>query len=672
MNSPQPPKGNENDESAEAQAKVDVIMYTAKLVDDHGFDADMVSYFIDSNNALGLKAKQRSAVYTALSLEDVLRADGDPLSSKYAHLSGRKSGVNRGIYAKSEDMVEDSLFLVGTDANSMSRTEVARTGSLLAAAMPRNIARSIFRPKELAIDDQRARKIVANVAQMEIICNILRQVDTIKVMGSRRAGINTQILLNESVGDLHQLQPEKTLQLIADMTVLVRQHLSNEKDQNLRSIYMASLDSFAFYIDYIARYKIFDGFGTGLLTDSETTNDPESAQLATDEPQGIETTGEENVEPTVEQEIILETPAEVLSQMELISNKIDAFNRHWFDIGRKWRENGFSGLMEDLVRSKHGFDKVYSPKIIGLLARINASAEQSQHQAIEEYKAAREQGSSLKSDVASFIANYGKYPEVKKFARSMFMINIAEEANDIQQRWSSGLASSIRAQWPNYDGASAAQRIQNVLFHDGQSLYEETNTSEGTGVEHDVLLDTGEIDTLRDLIEQLDEIILPPGMTEVHLIQQLRDLGVEHPDEINWEKFKDLIEITKEFGGKIYRSKIKSRKKKESPKVAKGDIKPDDENKAKQNDAYGKVYYVAVFDLYGKRFAVAESPLIKNATYVIDETHTPGSWIEMLALYKDQVRDLGGKQIIHSSTSPYGPAHRKKIIDHIFKVSAEQ
>lgn len=364
-------------------------------------------------------------------------------------------------------------------------------------------------------------------------------------------------------------------------------------------------------------------------------------------------------------EVVEETPREVLPDPALLAEAegeykrlegaITQFNQEWFDIGRKWREGGFGGLFEDVVRRQQLYDKEQTPRIIGVAGRITKLQARQGVSESEQLDKAVGYQSELEDRVRQFKETYGHLSEYKQ--SRFFITDVSGSVATLRRDWTK-LSESVTKFWPG-GGPAAAEKIQRTIFSEAVELATETHDEQTVeDIANDVEeqreppVTTAEVEVLRKFVEQLDEIILPPGSDERDFIEQLRKLGIEHSDKINWEKMNDLMELRKEFGGegKIYRSKLKS-----SGKL----------------NGEARIYYALIVELYGKRFAVAETPMTDNATYIIDESKAPGTWLEMLALHKKDVRQLGGKQVIHSSAAPYGPRHREKIIDYIFEQSAE-
>jgi hypothetical protein len=201
----------------------------------------------------------------------------------------------------------------------------------------------------------------------------------------------------------------------------------------------------------------------------------------------------------------------------------------------------------------------------------------------------------------------------------------------------------INDTWPRAGGAHAITVIEPLLFppeREGEAIeIEDQPAIEALPTPADLF----EAFAGSTAIEQLDILLLPPSASEQDIQQELQRLGAtpEAVNEVEWQRLFDLLAVRDRFSGAIYRSK--DRLLESTPP-----------------------YYVAVIEIDGSRYAVADSPVLGNATYVVSERHAPGSWLEMLELSKEEIRELGARRIIHSKTAPHGPIHQGKIYNTIF------
>jgi hypothetical protein len=144
-------------------------------------------------------------------------------------------------------------------------------------------------------------------------------------------------------------------------------------------------------------------------------------------------------------------------------------------------------------------------------------------------------------------------------------------------------------------------------------------------------------EVLHDIAMQLDTVILPPESTISDLktaVEKLK-LPEEQTIRIDWNRLYNLVKVRDDYEGIMYRSK----------KGSLGNAPP---------------YFVVEFEYEGCTYAVAESPVQGNATYVVAEKNAAGTWLEILSLPKNEARLLGAQRIIHRG--PQAPErHREKI-----------
>lgn len=138
---------------------------------------------------------------------------------------------------------------------------------------------------------------------------------------------------------------------------------------------------------------------------------------------------------------------------------------------------------------------------------------------------------------------------------------------------------------------------------------------------------------MSNIAEQLDWVVFPAGTTEGDIRHILGENSVDL-SRVNWERIRHLIHLANTYEGHIYRSQ---QEKKLGTNVP---------------------YLVAEFNIHGHNFAVAECPEIGNATYVVDEALSAGTWPELMGLSKADARHLGARRIIH----PKEEGHLNKII----------
>ena len=139
---------------------------------------------------------------------------------------------------------------------------------------------------------------------------------------------------------------------------------------------------------------------------------------------------------------------------------------------------------------------------------------------------------------------------------------------------------------------------------------------------------------LEQVAEQLTWEVLPSG-DEAEIKQNISSAySAEHVDKINWQRIQDLVQLRDTFDGNMYRSKTGSL-----------GMRPP--------------YFIVEMNLGGFTFAVAENALEGNATYLLREDLTAGTWQEVLELDKRTARSVGAERIIHRNESD----HLTKILN---------
>lgn len=82
-------------------------------------------------------------------------------------------------------------------------------------------------------------------------------------------------------------------------------------------------------------------------------------------------------------------------------------------------------------------------------------------------------------------------------------------------------------------------------------------------------------------------------------------------------------------------------------------------------------YYVAEIvvssDDESRTIAIAESPVYANATYVVDESDSAGTWEEVLQLTKKEAREVGAHRLIHPARSKDFDIelHKQRILEYV-------
>lgn len=550
-------------------------------------------------------------------------------------LQGRKKGRSRDAFLDSTNY----LNTIDQERDMVSRSALPKTSLAIAEAnMIRVAARATpldflfnrFNSSKPSPEDvKNAEYRVADIAHVETIVSIQRIISSLRPILSRNASNRLQFEFTSVVRDMKDVDQVGLYALASDIVAFIQDLEKKEQDTLVRSYLSTGAGSVAMLVETYA--KLFPGVAVAY---QDMQKNAEQANKVVVNPP-VRTDIAITVQ-TKETPVIEHAPDSVMEELAALQARIAEFCSQWFDSGKKWRENGYNSMVEDLVRNKHVFDKTGIAPGIGALQRLR-DLYPIQQGGTDALLACMKEYSGLLGALENFLSANARYPEIREFRVKFSMPDLSQLINLMQQKWPQ-LSESISRHWPAGNGSQVAREVGAVLFNEQTSDRDESQPQ------------TGEIEVLRDMFLQLDEVILPPHATSETIIAKIAELGGAVSDKINWEKLKDLITIRDEIdtSARIYRSKFR---------------------KHGEGQQSGRVYYVLEINLYGRIFAVAESPEVKNATYVIDEQAMGGSWREILAMYKDEVRLLGGRQIIHSTASPYGPKHREKIIDAIVKSS---
>lgn len=207
----------------------------------------------------------------------------------------------------------------------------------------------------------------------------------------------------------------------------------------------------------------------------------------------------------------------------------------------------------------------------------------------------------------------------------------------------------IKHYWP--EGKSLEQNLHALLFLDEQEM-SALVTEEAEVVtepepaddplelipDEEIIIDrVQDQNALEAIAQQLSEIILPAHATEADVKRVVETSGIteEQAAQIDWTRLYNLVKLRELSAGTMYRSN-------------EGDL------------GNAPPYFVVAINFKGNIYAVAESPVEGNATYVISEKDCPGTWLEVLQLDKATARELGARRIIHRT----GRATR----DHLVKI----
>lgn len=354
------------------------------------------------------------------------------------------------------------------------------------------------------------------------------------------------------------------------------------------------------------------------------------------------------------------TPQESLEageKQEELSRRITSFNDGWQLSGKERRRRGLTDLQSrfmnghtDLTGRKllEGMEKPKAQDLVCLLSeldRLNTTSDTPDD--VREYldKALREeQNLRGEKELLSSRGNKSRLDIPELFA-------LQSHLGELTGNWPA-FRTLIRETWPANDGANAAARLEiSLLGSKDQPLQaEQANSDSGTGIEEiqPPAEEQRQLKLEKDIAEQLDRIVLPPGADMDTVKRELSRLskGSAAPEleKVDWNRLLDLKDFADSFDGGLYRSKETSL-------------------------GNAPAYYVAVLDIEGDVFAIAESPVFGNATYVVSEKHAAGNWLEVLELSKQDARAVGAFRIIHRN-EPGSRSHKDKVLDKIVKLHA--
>lgn len=322
---------------------------------------------------------------------------------------------------------------------------------------------------------------------------------------------------------------------------------------------------------------------------------------------------------------------EIFEHSNNLYNNIEEFSQEWRLSAKQRREANLSKIQRELVM---GFKDYTNRELLPPIAKSDA-------QIIVDclYKLNSLDPEEAKGILDSFTNKQRALEDdlqLIKLVAEESRINIAlpdifhltEYLSMFQGEWQS-FRQLILKTWPNFEGAIAAQKIEDILFDQVQEITDDPLTTEAIALQ-------------KEIAQQLDKIILPPGSKKEDLERELERIGTQKNtvSQIEWKRLRDLVDICSQFEGTLFRSKDR----------ALGNSPP---------------YFVAVIDFGGEIFAVAESPVFGNATYVVPEKQSAGTWLEVLELSKLEARDVGAHRVIHSKKG----THTDKIYDKILALS---
>jgi hypothetical protein len=284
-------------------------------------------------------------------------------------------------------------------------------------------------------------------------------------------------------------------------------------------------------------------------------------------------------------------------------------------------------------------------------------------EAKEALEQAEEACSDYLSTVEAFVSDASSELSVEELTQIKASVptigSLKELLDAISEDWSS-TEYLLQNYWP--DGPAAAKELHSLLFMTSDELAAEITQNAEAGEDEpadteplelpvDQVIDINPLkahNELASIARQLDEIILPPRATQSDVKRIIEESGLttEQAAEIDWARLYNLVTLREQNDGTMYRSKEGSL----------GNAPP---------------YFVVTIDFQGDTYAVAESPVEGNATYVISEKECPGTWLEVLQLDKASARDIGARRVIHRQGRT-APDHLSKIQDVLIDLAIAQ
>jgi hypothetical protein len=304
-------------------------------------------------------------------------------------------------------------------------------------------------------------------------------------------------------------------------------------------------------------------------------------------------------------------------QAELLSS--------WDISSKKLKKLGFSELQHQLVTGLKnsdgeqilaGISKDEARELIGYFLRL---ADIGSEELYDTLGHEEDIFSTLKAEIESIGAN-AQLPNGKIAHPIRLIIQV------ITEDWSS-YQQIIAGSCPK-NGAEMVRAIEARLFPEAQNNQVQDNENGLKPIE-EIIESTpnipgGEHDYAA-IAEQLDQVILPPNPTKADVeeaIERLDEETGEESQQIDWDRLRNLATISEHFDGRLFRAK-------------------------KESLGGAPTYFVVLFSTENDLYAIAETPATGNATYIVAESMSAGSCLEVLELPKQDAREAGAKRIIH-------------------------
>lgn len=321
--------------------------------------------------------------------------------------------------------------------------------------------------------------------------------------------------------------------------------------------------------------------------------------------------------------------AEIQFQTEQLHLRAEAYVHEWRLSAKKRRELGFDSMQRELMVGFKNFagSQLLPPMrkedaqqiadyLHGLhgLVLLNGEARDALDKSI-----LRQRDLEEDCQLVQMIAN-----ESGVVIRLPIIEPVASYVAIFKQDWQT-FRQVVLKTWPNYEGIIAAQKLELLLFEQQPHVTDDEATQ-------------GAISLQKEIAQQLDKIILPPGASKTDLERELVRVKASKTTVswVDWQRLSDLIEIRSQFDGLLFRSKDGSL----------GSRPP---------------YFVAVIELDGDTFAIAESPVFGNATYVVSERHSAGTWLEVMELTKSDAQTVGAYRVVHPQNGKQRASHVRHI-----------
>ncbi len=491
--------------------------------------------------------------------------------------------------------------------------------------------------------DARFEHIIA-IFQLCTIDAMLWQMNGLEATGSK----NKQRKVTQVFEKWKQLLPEDNLygkiELLNELADIVERFAESEQDAGLKNIYKdlrkgnqeAPKDLEGMLDYYIKAYKVLGYELPTLLAlreqagKAQTTNNNES-----DAPQSL-----------ADQAEVAQPPLEELEGlMRQLGLNVDAFNREWTLTGQKKKElkNLRGALVMGSGEVLPGVPKERAAELADVLARLHifGTQEAGMHSLAEQLQ----YQTDLQAEMKDFLELLDEITPHKLTFQGITLRDIKGDIAHIKENWQA-FKSLILENWPNYEGATAVHSIEQLLFASPtiEQPVPDKETEEPPATTIESLIVDGYI----------DEVVFPGSKgesdIEEYVKKTLRESKVSERQmrDLQWQRILDLDTIKELFGGKLYKTKPKER--------FLGTYAP---------------YFVVIFEYNGSRYAVAESPIFGNATYVVAEKHAAATWLEILKTeLRRDAKEFGAISVKHTTDAPYGDEHIQKVYETVTELDS--